>query len=210
MKIWNFLFRIYVFFTDRKYLSYVLIGASLVLFFVSYRTHLNRNLKNDDFARFYTALEADDLPTLLKLSNNMELRSRIEPYLAQKFILRADSEGIRLAKARVEKVEKELPNYSTYAKTSLLAADENYEGALELSKALSVEEKSGSFLYYYNLLRMVVLSESLKDSKREREALEILEKALKETAAADFLASFRADNGFDIKDYITFRKTELK
>ena len=211
MKFWTFLFRIYDFFTEKKYWAYVAAAACLTLFFVAYRTQATKQEKGSEYAGLYEALDKNESGELFCLYHkNKSLASRIEPYLAQKFLNEANSEGPKLAEQSLKRSGLELPAYSSYARGTILAARKDYRAALGLSQTLKGELKDKSLLSYYNLLRIVILNDSLKDPKSELAALNELEAAFKEGAALEFLAAFKEANGFDLKDYIAFRKTRLK
>jgi hypothetical protein len=160
------------------------------------------------------------------------LLTKYESVIAQDIIWEKENFSSKeklVAEHALKRVEKELPLYSKYAKTTLLISEKKYEEALKQSFALKKElqdiafvqkdEMAGPVLYVYNLLRITNLQKDLKNKVEEIKALqetkdyitaaEKSENLSLRTSIKAFLKRF-AENKIELVDYLSYRINQLK
>ncbi|MBX7067122.1 MAG: hypothetical protein K1X28_07815 [Parachlamydiales bacterium] len=153
------------------------------------------------------------------IRNVPALQKKYEAAIAQKLINTDKlSEGLVMANRSLTRVKEEVPFHATYAMTSLLIEQGNYQEALENAVALKeqmgnsfqAEQKGGSLLYVHNLLRIACLQQQLKNRPGEKAAWEELEALLstKSRPAQMLLGSF-SEKQINLSQYIAERKKTL-
>lgn len=144
---------------------------------------------------------------------------KYEATIAQK-LLNTDriEEALVMANRSIERVKEEAPFHVTFAESSLLIEQGNFQQALENAVALKEEmgssfgsvDKGGSLLYVYNLLRIACLQQALKNAPGEMVAWEELENFLQANKRLSklLLGNFSSEE-VDLTQYIQMRRKEL-
>lgn len=153
------------------------------------------------------------------LSSVPSIGKKYEATIAQK-LLNTDrvEEALVMANRSIGRVKEEAPFHVTFAESSLLIEQGNFQQALENAVALKEEmgssfscaDKGGSLLYVHNLLRIACLQQALKNGPGEMVAWEELEKFLQANKRLSkvLLGNFSSKE-VDLTQYIQMRKKEL-
>ena len=113
----------------------------------------------------------------------------------------------------LDRLQAEVPAYSSFAKTSILIEEKKYEDALakayDLQKEICFEDNKA--LYVNNLLRIGILEKTLNHPKEELAIWTQMEDLIskldqkQKTAISSFM-----DGSFSMEEYITYRKKCLE
>lgn len=147
------------------------------------------------------------------------LQKKYEAAIAQKLI-NTDKleEALVMANRLLHRIKEEAPFHATYAMTSLLIEQGNFQKALENAVALKeqmgsaflTEHRGGSLLYVHNLLRIACLQQELKNRPGEKAAWEELESFLQtESRLAQTLLGSFSEKQINLTQYIAERKKAL-
>lgn len=166
-------------------------------------------------------------PTDDKLYLSMKEAIRSVPSLEKKYegtiaqnLLNTDrlNEALVMANRTLNRVKEEVPYHVTYAESSLLIEQGDFQQALENAVALKAQmgqsfgemDKGGSLLYLHNLLRIACLQQALNNRPGEMVAWEELESVLESNAKVSkiVLGSF-SELEVDLTEYIKERKKAL-
>lgn len=159
----------------------------------------------------------------VKLQKSMQsvpsIGKKYEATIAQN-LLNTDrvEEALVFANRSIERVKEEAPFHVTFAESTLLIEQGDFQQALENAVALKEEmgtsfgstDKSGSLLYVHNLLRIACLQQALKNGPGEMVAWEELEGFLQaNTRSSELLLGNFSNKEVDLTQYIQMRKKEL-
>ncbi len=173
------------------------------------------------FAKWFASPQDETLYKSMKeaIQSVPALQKKYEAAIAQKLI-HTDKldEALVMANRSLTRVKKETPFHTTYAMTSLIIEQGNFQEALEKAVTLKEqmgdsylkEQKGGSLLYAHNLLRIACLQQELNNRPGEKAALEELEALLQteSPAAQIFLGNF-SEKEINLTQYIAERKKAL-
>lgn len=147
------------------------------------------------------------------------LEKKYEASIAQKLINTDKlAEGLAMANRSLNRVKEDAPFHSTYAHTSLLIEQGNFQTALENAVALKEQmgtsyvagDKGGALLYAHNLIRIACLQQELKNRPGEKAAWEELETLLEiKTPVTDLILSNFSEKQINLSQYISERKKAL-
>ena len=200
----------------------VLAGAAiLIAYFQVGPSALKYAEASSTFSK-WSASPADE--TLYKdlkeaMHNIPALKKKYEAAIAQKLIYANKlDEGLVMANQSIRRVKNETPLHASFAMTSLLIEQGNFQEALEKAVALKEQmgtsflnpKKGGSLLYLHNLLRIACLQQELNNRPGEKAAWEELEQQLqtKNRPVQILLGSF-TEASIDLTQYIAERKKNL-
>jgi len=156
------------------------------------------------------------------------LQEKYQALIAQKLIEGGrGADAIKMAYGSLELAKNEVPWHASFAETSLLIEQGEYQKALERAVALKEQMGresdislfsgdrlvGGSVLYGYNLLRIACLQQELKNEPGERAGWEELDTFLKRKEGSpvfNILLSLFHEKGVDLSQYIAERKAALK
>ncbi len=147
------------------------------------------------------------------------LEKKYEASIAQK-LLNTDklAEALVMANRSLGRVKGDAPFHTTYAKTSLLIEQGDFQQALENAVALKEqmglsylsENKGGALLYAHNLLRIACLQQELNNRPGEKAAWEELEGLLQvKTPISELILANFSDKQVNLTQYIAERKKLL-
>lgn len=168
-----------------------------------------------------------DSPLDEKLYMSMQEAIKAVPSIGKKYeatiaqnLLNTDrmEEALVMANRSIERVKDEAPFHVTFAESSLLIEQGNFQQALENAVALKEEmgstfgssDKGGSLLYIHNLLRIACLQQALHNGPGEKVAWEELEDLLEaNTRLSQLILGNFSSEEVDLSQYIQMRKKEL-
>jgi hypothetical protein len=195
--------------------------ALLIGYFLSGPNALNYASAEMAYAKWSASPHDDQLYESMKeaIRSIPALQKKYEASIAQK-LLNIDkiNEALVLANQSLYRVKEEVPFHAMYAKTSLLIEQGNFQESLQQAVALKelmgssflTEQKAGSLLYVYNLLRIACLQQELKNRPGEKAAWEELEAFLKtDSRLAQTLVESFSDQQANLNQYIAERKKAL-
>ncbi len=195
--------------------------ALLIGYFQSGPNALNYAAAEGAFAEWEASPHDERLYQSMKtaISSIPELQKKYEASIAQK-LLDTDriNEALVMANRSLTRVKEEAPFHAIYAETSLLIEQGGFQEALENAVALKeqmgssflTEEKGGSLLYVYNLLRIACLQQELKNRPGEKAAWEELESFLQTgNRLAHILLDNFSEKQVNLSQYIAERKKAL-
>lgn len=195
--------------------------AILIVYFQSGPNALKYAEAEEIFAKWVAAPDNDGLYQSMQsaIRNVPALQKKYEAVIAQKLINTDKlSEALVIANRSLMRVKEEVPFHATYAMTSLLIEQGNYQEALEKAVALKekmgssfiTEQKGGSLLYIHNLLRIACLQQQLKNRPGEKAAWEELEHLLStKSRPAQMLQGSFSEKQINLSQYIAERKKTL-
>lgn len=195
--------------------------AILVGYFQSGPNALNYAQAEGAFAEWEASPKDERLYKSMKeaIQSVPELQKKYEGSIAQK-LLDTDrlNEALVIANRSLNRVKEEVPFHAIYAETSLLIEQGEFQQALQNAVALKEEmgssylkeQKGGSLLYVYNLLRIACLQQELKNRPGEKAAWEELESFLQtgNRLAHTLLDNF-SEKQVNLTQYIAERKKAL-
>ncbi len=188
------------------------ICSFFIAFQVFGRLHTSSNTRflsvNQAFDHWMVQGEAfEKLEAALK--QNPELESRYSAHIADKLI--AQNEGKKasaIAQNVFKRVLDQTPEYSAFARASLLISEGKFNEALNQAIALKETTDENSILFGFNLVRIASLYRQLDDRSHELTALNELEDYLNtHEKTASVLTECFTEGSVTLSDYIHQRKS---
>lgn len=161
---------------------------------------------NETFQKWLVQGEAfDKLESAIK--EHPELESKFGAIIADKFIVQNEGDKAEpFAENVFQRVLRQTPEHTTFAKGSLLIAKGELQEALKQSLALKSQLDQETLLYGFNLVRIATLHRVLENSQEEKLALQELEDYMKaHEKAASVLAECFHEEDHTLFDYILER-----
>jgi len=148
----------------------------------------------------------DKLETAIK--ENPELETKFGAMIADKLIVQNEGDKAEpFAESVFQRVLKQTPEHTAFARGSLLIAKGELQEALLESVALKERLDDDTLLFGFNLVRIASLCRVLDSPNREYEALEALENYLStHEKAATVLTECFHEEDVTLADYIQERK----